>query len=145
MKRPATDPERHAQSRIWKPSVLARYWLLQLPGTLALVLVLLVLERLFGIALWLLASIVAAWVVKDALLYPLLWRSYDPGFPSAYSMAGERGVAVERIDTTGYARVRGELWRVELAPGTGPIDPGTPLHVETARDLTLVVRGLEDA
>lgn len=145
MKRQGTDRERHARSRIWEPSVLARYWLLQVPGTLALVLVLLVLERLFGIALWLLASVVAAWVVKDALLYPLLWRSYDPAFPSAHAMAGERGVAVERIDPTGYARVRGELWRAELAPGVEPVDAGLPLLVEMARDLTLVVRGLDDS
>ena len=144
MKRERPKPREHAHKRIWKPSVLARYWLLQMPGTVALVLVLLVLERLFAVPLWLLGAILAAWVVKDALLYPLLWRAYDPDFPSAHSLIGERGVALERIDPVGYVRIRGERWRAELAAGAGPVDKNEPVRVEAIRSLTLVVSRLDD-
>jgi membrane protein implicated in regulation of membrane protease activity len=139
MKRRSTDHTKDARKRIWKPSVLARYWLLQLPGILILVLIVLLLRGLFPIPLWMVVGIVAVWVAKDALLYLWLWRSYDPGFPSAHSMIGARGVAAERIDPTGYARVRGELWRVELVSGTPPIEKGEQVLVQTTRDLTLLV------
>lgn len=126
--------------QLWKRSVLARYWLLQLPGTLLVVLILLLLAGPFAIPAWMIGAIVALWVVKDALLYPLLWRSYDPGFPSGHTMIGRRGVAAERIDPAGYALVRGERWRAELAGGARPIERGEPVLVETTRGLTLIVR-----
>ncbi len=133
------------RARIWKRSVLTRYWLLQLAETVLLVLVLLVLKEPLGIPGWMLWVIVAAWVVKDALLYPLLWRSYDTGYPSAHTMIGVRGTAAQRIDPTGYAHVRGELWRAELASGVATMEKGEHLLVETTRDLTLVVKRPERA
>jgi membrane protein implicated in regulation of membrane protease activity len=91
-----------------------------------------------GWAIW---GIVAIWLAKDALLYPLVWRSYDAAYPvSAHSMEGAHGVATERIDPTGYVRVRGELWRAELMSGVPPIDKGERVLVETRRDFILLVR-----
>lgn len=135
-----TRGKRSGDERIWRASVLARYWLLQLLGTLVLVLILFLFRRQFDIPLWIVVVVVIVWVIKDAVLYPLLWRSYDPGYPSAHTMIGARGEAVERIDPAGFARVRGELWRAELAAGARPIEAGEPVHVEAHRALTLIVR-----
>lgn len=140
-KRASDERSRSPEKRLWKPSVLARYWLVQLPGVALLGLVLYVLDRLFSIPTSIIAVVLAIWVAKDAALYPLLWRSYDAGYPSAHSMDGAHGVAAARIDPTGHARVRGELWRAELASGAEPIDAGEPLTVEATRDFTLLVRG----
>lgn len=136
---------RPAEKRLWKPSVLARYWLVQAPGIALLGLVLYVLDRLFSIPASVIAVVLAIWVAKDAALYPWLWRSYDAHYPSAHSMDGEHGFAAARIDPTGHARVRGELWRAELASGAEPIDAGAPLTVEATRDFTLLVRGTRAA
>lgn len=141
IKRGSDKGGRPAEKRLWKPSVLARYWLVQLPGVVLLGLVLYVLDRLFSIPTSIIAGVIALWVAKDAALYPWLWRSYDTHYPSAHSMDGENGIAAARIDPTGHARVRGELWRAELASGAAPIDAGEPLTVEATRDFTLLVRG----
>lgn len=121
--------------------MLLRYWLLQLPATALLIVILVLLKDRFEIPAWALWSIVAIWVMKDALLYPLVWRSYDAAYPvTAHSMEGAHGVATERIDSTGYVRVRGELWRAELTDGAPPIDKGERVLVETRRDFILLVR-----
>lgn len=129
-----------AERRLLKPAVLGRYWLAQLPGTVLVALVLVILERLLGFGAWLVVGGVAAWVAKDALLYPLLWRAFDTGYPDAHSLVGERAVAAGRIDPTGLARVRGELWRAELAPDAAPVEAGEAVIVEAMRELTLIVR-----
>ena len=132
---------RKPSTRIWNARVLLRYWLLQLPASALLILILVLLRDRLSIPDWLLWGIVAIWVAKDALLYPLVWRSYDVAYPvTAHSLEGAHGVATERIDSTGYVRVRGELWRAELTAGAPPIDKGERVLVETRRDLILLVR-----
>jgi membrane protein implicated in regulation of membrane protease activity len=132
---------RNPNTRIWNARVLLRYWLLQLPATGLLILILVLLRDRLSIPDWVLWSIVAIWVAKDALLYPLVWRSYDVAYPvTAHSLEGAHGVATERIDSTGHVRVRGELWRAELTAGAPPIDKGEHVLVETRRDLILLVR-----
>ena len=120
---------------------MLRYWILQLPATALIIVILLLLRNRLDIPEWAIWSIVSIWVAKDALLYPLVWRSYDAGYPvTAHSMEGAHGVATERIDPTGYVRVRGELWRAELMNGALPIDKGERVLVEMRRDFTLLVR-----
>lgn len=127
--------------RIWNARVLLRYWLLQLPATALLILILVLLKDRLQIPGWAVWSIVAIWVMKDALLYPLVWRSYDVAYPvTAHAMEGEYGVATERIDPTGYVRVRGELWSAELMDGAPPVDKGERVVVEMRRDFILLVR-----
>lgn len=140
MKRSRPRDGTAAEKRLWKPSVLGRYWLFQLPGTLLLGLVLLVLEELFSVSLSTIGLVLGIWIAKDVLLYPWLWRSYDANYPGSHSMEGAEGVAAGRLDPTGHARVRGELWRAELVEGHAPIEAGEAVRVETARDFTLVVR-----
>ncbi len=128
-------------TRIWNARVLLRYWLLQLPATALLILILVLLRDRLEIPGWVVWSIVAIWVMKDALLYPLVWRSYDVAYPvTANAMEGAYGVATERIDPTGYVRVRGELWSAELMDGAPPIDKGERVLVEMRREFVLLVR-----
>jgi membrane protein implicated in regulation of membrane protease activity len=140
-KQSSNNNGRKPNARIWNARVLLRYWLLQLPATALLILILVLLRDRLSIPDWVLWSIVAIWVAKDALLYPLVWRSYDVTYPAtAHSLEGAHGVATERIDSTGYVRVRGELWRAELTDGAPPIDKGERVLVETRRDFTLLVK-----
>jgi membrane protein implicated in regulation of membrane protease activity len=84
---------------------------------------------------------VAIWVAKDAILYPFVWRAYDPSDPAAlpYRMEGARAIAVDRIDPSGLVRVSGELWRAELSRGAREIEEGETVHVNARRGLTLLV------
>lgn len=130
------------QRRKWSWPVLAKYWACQLPATAIVVVVLVFLRQNFALPYWAVWSAVAAWVFKDALLYHLLWRSYDPDYPAAgpYRMEGAQGRAVERIDPAGAVMVSGEFWRAELAEGARHIEKGERVRVHRRSGLTLYVK-----
>ena len=128
------------EKRMWSAQVLGQYWLLQLPEAALVVIILLALQHWFAIPTWVVWSLVALWVAKDAALYPLVWRSFDSGYPATlHSLEGERGVATERLDRSGYVRVRGELWKAELAQDAGPVEKDEAVQVQGSRGLTLLV------
>jgi membrane-bound ClpP family serine protease len=86
-------------------------------------------------------TIVAVWVAKDAILYPFLWRAYDPVDPAAlpYPRQGTKGVAIDRLDPSGLVRIWGELWRAELSHGARRIEEGETVQVTARHGLTLLV------
>lgn len=126
---------------MWSGRVLAKYWAMQLPEMVILVVVLLAARHYFGWPDWVVWAIVAAWVAKDASLYPFVWRAYDPHYPTVlpYPGQGAKGVAVERIDPNGLVRIGGEIWYAELVPGARAIEKGEPVRVNARYDLTLQV------
>jgi membrane protein implicated in regulation of membrane protease activity len=126
---------------MWSGWVLAKYWALQLPATAIVIVVLLALDDALGWPQWIVWTIVAVWVAKDAILYPFVWRAYDPGYPAAlpYRMEGAKGVALDRIDPSGPVRVSGELWRAELMHGARRIEGGEAVRVRARHGLTLLV------
>ena len=129
-----------AEKRIWSAQVLGKYWLLQLPEAALVVVILLALQHWFDIPTWVVWSLVVLWIAKDAALYPFVWRSFDSGYPATlHSLDGEHGVATERLDRAGYVRVRGELWKAELARGAQPVDKDERVQVQAMRGLTLIV------
>lgn len=118
---------------------LLKYVLIQIPDFALLVVILFLLEKWIDLSLWLAGSIVVLWIIKDILLYPLLRRSYAGCSSKDHPMIGERGIARDRLDPSGYVWVRGELWRAEAANNSGPIEEGEALTVQHARGLTLQV------
>ena len=139
-----TNPQT-VERRLWSARVLGKYWALQVPGTVLLILMLHLLQDYLSIPTWLLWSIVGFWVLKDVVLYPIVWRSYDPGYPAMlHSLEGEQGVATERLDPSGYVRVHGELWRAELARGARAVDKNERIQVQAMRGLTLIVAAVGD-
>jgi membrane-bound ClpP family serine protease len=114
---------------------------MQLPAIVIVIVVLLTFEDGLGWPQWIVWTIVAVWVAKDAILYPLVWRSYDPGYPMAlpYRMEGAKGVAVDGIDPSGLVRIWGELWRAELSRGARRIEKGETVRVNARHGLTLLV------
>lgn len=127
---------------MWSGLVLAKYWALQLPATLLVIVVLLALDDGLAWPQWIVWTIVAAWVAKDAILYPFMWRAYAPSDPTAlpYPMQGAKGVAIDRIDPRGFVRIAGELWRAELSRGARRIEEGETVQVNARHGLTLLVQ-----
>ena len=132
----------HAGRERLTPKVVLRYALIQLPGTVLLVLVILLINRWWvTVPLWLGLGIVVLAIVKDLVLFPLLWRSYaggDPDDPS--SMIDRRGIVIGRLDPEGYVRVRGELWRAETVDKDRPLEEGRRVAVVGVSGLKLYVR-----
>ncbi|MBW2486473.1 MAG: NfeD family protein, partial [Deltaproteobacteria bacterium] len=97
--------------RIPKP-IYFRYILLNIPGLAAVILILIIIQHWVVLPVWLFWSIVAFWVVKDAVLFPFVWQAYDwERSGQSRSMIGERGIAKERLAPAGYVQIYGELWR----------------------------------
>ena len=138
---PGSDKRRADRRRMWSGVVLAKYWALQLPATALVVVVLLGVGDHLGWPRWVVWTIAAVWLAVDALLYPLVWRSYDPNDPAALPrpVQGGKGVAIERIDPVGLVRISGELWRAELSRGARRIDKGETVQVSARHGLTLLV------
>jgi membrane protein implicated in regulation of membrane protease activity len=120
--------------------ILLRYALLQLPGLVLLVLILVFVQRWVDLPAWVFWGFIAIWVVKEAILFPFVRRAYDWDRPQgANSMVGARGIAKERLAPSGYIQVRGELWRAELMEGSPPLEKGVGVRVKGACGLRLVV------
>lgn len=134
-----------AEKRLWSAGVLARYWLLQLPELALVIVLLLLLQSWLEYPSWLVWILAGLWLAKDAALYPLVWRSYDPAYPAKlHALDGEHGVATERLDRSGYVRVRGELWHAELDHGARPVDKGETVRVRATRRLTVIVVAVDE-
>ena len=128
-------------TRKWSTRLLVRYGLLQLPGLALLVLILIFIQRWVGLPPWIVCGSIAIWVVKDAILYPFIWRAYDQQHSEgANSLVGARGIVKERLAPSGYVQVRGELWKAELIGDIPPVARGEPVRVRQTRGLTLLVQ-----
>ena len=125
----------------WSSRILVRYWLLQLPALALLALILIFAQRWVDLPPWIFWGALAIWVVKDAILYPFVWRAYDwDHAEDSNLMVGAIGTAREPLTPSGYVRVRGELWKAELAEGCQPVEEGDPVQVQEIHGLTLIVQ-----
>jgi membrane protein implicated in regulation of membrane protease activity len=125
---------------MWSGRVLVRYWAMQAPPTVLLGAILYLVHGGFDVSASFIWTVLAVWTAKDAILYPVTWRSYDPDLPAGpYQMEGARGIAIESIDPAGHVRVAGECWRAELARGARGIGKGEAVRVKGRRGLTLIV------
>jgi membrane-bound ClpP family serine protease len=127
--------------RRWPVRVLVKFILLQLPLIVLLPIVLFFIRQWVDIPVWLIWGLVALLVVKDIIMFPIVWRFYDqcrPGNPT--SIIGMRGIAKDRLAPTGYIQVHSELWRAEVIEGCSPIASGKGVRVVGMKGLTLFVQ-----
>ena len=125
---------------MWSAQTVRKYILLQLPGIAAFSLFLMLLGTWIALPGWLFWTAITAWVATDAVLYPFVWRAYEPTGPGDHALVGARGTANERLDPSGYITVRGELWKAVLHEGSPPVDKGQTVQVQSIEGLTLIVR-----
>lgn len=126
-------------SKIPRPIYL-RYILLNIPGLVAVVLILIIIQHWVVLPEWLFWGVIGFWIVKDALLLPFVWQAYDWERPGrSRSMIGERGIAKERLAPAGYVQIHGELWRAVKIGDVPPIEEGQPVRVKKMEGLTLFV------
>lgn len=131
------------ENRRWSSKILLRYFLLQLPGIFFIAALIILLYLIKAVSFKVIWIVLAVWVIKDILLYPLVWKSYDlsPN-PGKASMIGQLGVALEAINPTGYVLVKGESWSARLKNKKSVIRKNEPVYVSDVQGLTLIVRPL---
>jgi membrane protein implicated in regulation of membrane protease activity len=123
-----------------------RYALLELPGNVLLVLVILAVDRWWiPVPFWAAAGLVGLWLLKDIALFPFLWRAYDwDATDDPTSMIGRRGEVAQRLSPEGFVRVRGELWKAQTLDGRGVVEVGRRITVRRVEGLKLYVEPLAD-
>jgi len=125
----------------WSSRIVIRYSLLQLPGTVLLIGLLFLARRWMDIPLWLMWLIPAAWVIKDVILFPFIWRAYDWDKKNdRNNMIGMQGIVSDRLDPSGYIMVRGELWKAETVEKDAMIEKGQDVQIYDINGLTLYVK-----
>jgi len=124
----------------WSGRSLLKYILIQLPAIAALVCVLMLVKQWVEIPSWLMWGLIMLWIVKDAILYPFVWRAYDWGSQEEKApMIGLRGISKDRLDPSGYIFVRGELWKAKVIEEGPEIEKGENVIIQGVRGLTLFV------
>jgi len=122
-------------------STLTRYWLLQVPGWILLILVLGAAGRWFDLPSWMALLIFVIWVVKDAILYPILKPGYESGaIDGLRRLVGLIGVVKQDLDPEGFILVNGEWWMAVAEPTTDVIRVGQSVEVKSAEGMRLTVR-----
>ena len=119
--------------------IALRYALMQVPGALLVAGLLYLLVRVGWIGPTVALLVLAVWVLKDAVLYPLYRPALEQGVPTgAEALIGSQAVARTEIDPYGRVRVRGELWRAR-ARDRQRVALGETVDVVGAEGLTLIV------
>jgi membrane protein implicated in regulation of membrane protease activity len=120
--------------------VLLRYAALQVPGQLFVFALALAAFEFLGLPGWTVWAVPLAWAAKDALLFPFVWRAYEPddAFASA-GLVGQITVSEETLDPGGWVRLGAELWRARLVEGVRSAPRGARLRVVGVEGLVLRV------
>jgi membrane-bound ClpP family serine protease len=125
--------------KVWSLHIIIRYALLQLPGILALVVLLVLSQSIQAISSRIVLIILILWVAKDIALYPFVWKAYEPKHHNdPHPMVGLVAVTQERLDPSGYVQVRGELWRARLEDNSS-IGKNEYVKITDMQGLTLTV------
>ena len=125
----------------WSARVVLRYALLQVPFTALVIVVLIWVRKWVDLPLWFICGLVAFLVIKDIVLFPFVWRAYDPDSPALTNqMEGARGIAINDLDPSGYVEIGAERWQAEVIAGNSPIRRGQRVRVHGIRGLTLLVQ-----
>lgn len=121
--------------------LIAKYILLQLPGYVLLILLIVLMRRTVEISPLAGWGAFCLWVLKDIALFPVLGRYYDPAYHrDRFSMVGQKGVVKKSLSPKGVVRVRGELWRAKAMDPDAPVDRGRRVVVHRLEGLTLHVK-----
>ncbi len=117
-----------------------RYWLFQIPGIALTAALLAIAAAWFDLPIWACGAILAAWIAKDALLYPFLKRAYESGAAvGPERLIGSAGVAAQTLDPQGYVKVGAELWRARSASRIRAGEPVSVAGVATSEAMILIV------
>ncbi len=122
---------------------LLRYTLFQIPDLILLSLGVAAAVRWWGLPVLAAYGLVALWIVKDVVLFPILRVAYESeGGSGVDAICGALGVVTQPLAPAGYVRLGSELWRAELVSGDGPVAEGSAIRVVEVRGLTLLVEPL---
>lgn len=118
---------------------LLRYALFQLPAAAVVAVLLAAAVRWWEWSPAFALALLAAWLIKDAVLYRVVGIAYAPDSELQRDpLLGARGMVMQPLEPSGWVRVGAELWRA-VAADSAAIPAGARVRVCGRRDLTLLV------
>jgi membrane protein implicated in regulation of membrane protease activity len=120
--------------------VVLRYAALQIPGLMVVLTLVLAAWEWLDVPFWMTWAVPLGWLLKDALMFPLVWRAYEPDDHSAPAgLTGSTARVEEALAPAGWVRRGPELWRAQLVGAAGEALPGTEVRVLRVEGLVLFV------
>jgi membrane-bound ClpP family serine protease len=124
----------------WNPRILKRYGLFQIPALLIFTLLYLLINQFYPIPVYLFLLFLSIWILKDIILYPFTWKAYDIKRNSIeQAFVGETGIVIKNLNPEGHIRIRGEIWKAQIRPGSRQIKKGSKVTVNSVEGLKLIV------
>lgn len=120
--------------------VVLKYILLHVAELIPVIIGLILARQALGIPGWLIAAVIAVWIVKDVVLFPKVWRAYAFGDNDPMrEFLGLEATATGSLDPAGYVSVRGELWKAQIIDPSRPARRGDKKRVVGIKGMTLIV------
>ena len=121
--------------------VALRYAALQIPGLVVVLALVLGAREWIDLPFWMTWAVPLGWLAKDALMFPLVWRAYEPDDRTAPGgLTGSTARVEETLTPSGWVKRGPELWRAKLVGAAGAeAPPGTEVRVVRVEGLTLYV------
>ncbi len=132
------DTENKSAADSWQ--ILRNYVLLQVPGAILLLALLVGLHHWEFVSLPVAAAILLAWVVKDAVMYRFVGSSYGPGpLHGTDALLGEVGTVAQDLCPKGSVRLGAEHWSARVEEGSDPLCRGMQVRVTAVEGYVIVV------
>ncbi len=125
--------------------VTIRYLLLQLPSLGLILFAIHVTEAHITVPGPLKWGTIIIWILKDLLILPVVWKSYDTTSETAMEkMAGKQATVQQRLDPAGRVKIGQELWRGEVEGSHAEaVEAGETVTVIKSEGLKLIVTPLK--
>ncbi len=125
---------------------IVRYTLFQIPALILLGLGVAAAVRWWDLSVFTAYGVVAVWIAKDVIMYPILRIAYEAGGSSGVDgIHGALGVVTQPLVPSGYVRLGSERWKAELVCGSETVSVGSAIRVVELRGLTLIVEPVTSA
>ncbi len=125
---------------------MVRYTLFQIPVLVLLGLGVAAAVRWWDLPVLAAYGLVAVWIAKDIIMYPVLRVAYEAGDSSGVEgIHGALGVVTQPLVPSGYVKLGSERWKAELVCGDGTVSVGSAIRVVELRGLTLIVEPVTSA
>jgi membrane protein implicated in regulation of membrane protease activity len=119
---------------------IIKYVLLHIAELILLIIALAVFNKFIKVPIWLMVVIISVWIAKDIALFQKVWKAYDSNHPSQMELLiGMDGIVMDQLDSVGYVKVKGELWKAEITDPRFPVKKGDKIKVNGVKGMKLTV------